>query len=236
MTEENKQPLEEAPETEEALREVSERMREADARADALAQKLEALRMPPESTEEAQRLAERLNAAKERLEETRQEANRTATELQGMSGAAQDWPRAAAEMASRMGKAVTGAVKSSAAALTHLKKRVSSLGREKGFERAGRSAEQLGRRLKSLVAGAVFFNVISRGLTELTQQIGKYLNANQEFSNALSGIRDNLLTAFQPVYEAIIPALTALMEALESVTAKFAVFMATIFGTTAEKA
>ena len=225
-----------SPETEEAIREVSERMREADARADGLARKLEALRMPPESTEEAQRLAERLNAAKDHLEETRQAANRTATELQGMSGAAQDWPRAVAEMASRMGKAVTGAVKSSAAALTHLKKRVSSLGREKGFERAGRSAEQFGRRLKSLVAGAVFFNVISRGLTELTQQIGKYLNANQEFSNALSGIRDNLLTAFQPVYEAIIPALTALMEALESVTAKFAVFMATIFGTTAEKA
>ena len=49
-------------------------------------------------------------------------------------------------------------------------------------------------------------------------------------------IQSNLLTAFQPVYESVLPALNAMMEAIENVTARFAAFMAAVFGTTAAKA
>lgn len=70
----------------------------------------------------------------------------------------------------------------------------------------------------------------------MTNQLGKYLTANKDFSDALNGLKSNLMTAFQPIYETVMPALTALMQALESASAKFAAFVATIFGTTASQA
>lgn len=130
----------------------------------------------------------------------------------------------------------TRTVNAASGSARKLGRQIQSIGKNRGFDKAAKGAQRLGDRLKGIVAGALVFNVISRGLTTLTDQIGKYLTANKDFSDALSGIKSNLLTAFQPVYEAVIPALTSLMQALERVTAQFAAFMATIFGTTAKQA
>ncbi len=130
----------------------------------------------------------------------------------------------------------TRTVNAASGSARKLGRQIQSIGKNRGFDKAAKGAQRLGDRLKGIVAGALVFNVISRGLTALTDQIGKYLTANKDFSDALSGIKSNLLTAFQPVYEAVIPALTSLMQALERVTAQFAAFMATIFGTTAKQA
>ncbi len=170
-----------------------------------------------------------------------QEINRELKNYQGNLDAVSDvepqsWPDKLREAVSRMAAVIREKVSSSGSAIGTLKKRIAGLVRERGFDKVGKSAERFGRRLKSIVAGALFFNIISRGLTALTQQIGKYLTANRDFSAALSGIKSNLLTAFQPVYEAVLPALTAMMQAVESATARLAAFMASIFGTTASKA
>ena len=101
---------------------------------------------------------------------------------------------------------------------------------------ASRSMQKFGRRLKSIVLGALVFNVISKALRKLTQQMGQYLTANDDFAKALSGIKSNLLTAFQPIYEAVLPALTAMLEKVEQLTAQMAQFVASIFGTTAKQA
>lgn len=130
----------------------------------------------------------------------------------------------------------TKSMDSANAAAKKLWGRIKNIGKNRGFDKASKSANKFGDRLKSIVAGALFFNIISKGLSALTKQFGAYLTANKDFSSALSGIKSNLLTAFQPVYDAVLPALTKLMDALEYVTAKFAAFMATIFGISASKA
>lgn len=145
---------------------------------------------------------------------------------------ASKWERISSTLKSGFSRTVQAA----SSATKGLGDRVKALGRNKGFDKAGKAAGRFASRLKSLVAGALFFNVISRGLSALSKQIGKYLTANREFSTALGSIKSNLLTAFQPIYDKIIPALNALMAALQRATAQAAVFIARIFGTTADKA
>lgn len=145
---------------------------------------------------------------------------------------ASGWSR----LAQTLKNGITSRLNAASAASGKLNDRIKALGRNKGFDKAGKSAQRLGKRLKSLVAGALFFNVISRGLTALSKQIGAYLTANRDFSTALGSVKSNLLTAFQPIYDRIIPALNTLMSALKQATAQMAVFTARIFGTTAQKA
>lgn len=229
-----------APERQARMDELAQQMAQADAKADALNRKLEQLRINPGASEDAKRLEESLRTAEKRLVELQTAAGNTKSQIsdlaaQSTSGFAKAGGRLRG-VAQTIKGGVTHAAQTAGKAVVWLKDRVTSLGRNKGFDKAGKSAQRFANRLKSIVAGALFFNIISRGLTALTQQIGKYLTANQRFSNALSGIKSNLLTAFQPIYDAVLPALNAMMESLERVTAQFAAFIATIFGTTAQQA
>lgn len=136
----------------------------------------------------------------------------------------------------RLSRSIINGSRKSGSAVNGLKKNVSKLGREKGFSKAGNMAERLFNRIKRLVISAFFFRIIARQLRKLVQGLGKYMTANQEFTRALSGMKSNLLTAFQPIYDKIMPALASMMEGLEGVTAKLAAFIAVISGTTASKA
>ncbi len=170
-----------------------------------------------------------------RIKEINDELKNYQSNLENVNNT-QSWADKLREAVSRMGAVIKEKMASSVSAIGALRKKISGLGREKGFDKAGNAATRLLNRLKKLVAGAFFFRIIGRQLRALVSQIGKYLTANRDFSNALSGLKSNLLTAFQPVYEAVIPALTAMMEAMEAAAAKFASFMASVFGTTASKA
>ena len=117
------------------------------------------------------------------------------------------------------------------------------VGRSRGLDKAGKSAARLsdrlknvGKRILSLAASALIFNSISSALTNLTNKMGAYLLANKQFLSSLSTLKGNLLTAFQPIYEAVMPALNKLMETLREASAVAAKFMAQLFGTTAEQA
>ena len=171
-----------------------------------------------------------------RIREIKGELNAYSSSLGQADTKSESWMSRLGKSAKRMGAATVSAAKKAGSAVGGLMKRITNLGRNKGFEKAGRSASHFASRLKEIVKGALFFNIISRALTGLTNQLGKYLSVNKNFSAALDGIKSNLLTAFQPIYEAAMPALTKLMEALESASAKLASFTAMIFGTTASQA
>lgn len=55
---------------------------------------------------------------------------------------------------------------------------------------------------------------------------------SKEFSAALEGVKSNLRTAFAPILDAVLPALTALMQGLANATRAVAAFIASIFGQT----
>jgi phage-related protein len=123
-------------------------------------------------------------------------------------------------------------------AVDKLKAKFSSFGKSsaKSMKKAGNGIRSFGIRLKSIVAGALFFNLISKALTALTNRLGSALLANKTFAKSFGQVKSNLLTAFQPIYEAILPWLNKLMQALAQVTAQMAQFTASVFGTTAQKA
>ena len=58
------------------------------------------------------------------------------------------------------------------------------------------------------------------------------LNTNAQFVNSLNQIKTNLMVAFMPIYQAILPAINALMSALATVTQYIASFISALFGKT----
>lgn len=150
--------------------------------------------------------------------------------------APQNWVSRLGGAVSWLGSVIKKSMASSSSSVRSLHKRVSALGREKGFDKLGNAAAYMLRRIKNLIAGAFFYRIIGRQLRALVSGIGDYLVANERFADALSSLKSNFLTAFQPVYEAVMPALSAMMEAMSAATARFAAFMATVYGTTASQA
>ena len=92
--------------------------------------------------------------------------------------------------------------------------------------------KQLGNTIKS----ALVFSVIYQGLSLIRQQVGAYLSVNTEFTTALRRLQGALLTAFQPIYEVVVPALTTLINILTRAAATVTQFFASLFGTTAKQA
>ncbi|MCM1308040.1 MAG: hypothetical protein NC223_05515 [Butyrivibrio sp.] len=95
---------------------------------------------------------------------------------------------------------------------------------------AGKGMKQFASRLKSIAAGAFVFNVISAGLTGLRKQMSAMLKTNTSITKSFATVKGNLLTAFQPIYEAVLPALQALANILVRVTGYIASFTNMLFG------
>lgn len=96
----------------------------------------------------------------------------------------------------------------------------------------GSTFKWLGRTIKQ----ALVFSVIYKGLSVLREQVGSYIAVNAEFSDSLQRLKGVLLTAFQPIYDAVVPALTVLLNVLSRVIAAVSQFTAVLFGKTAKQA
>lgn len=69
----------------------------------------------------------------------------------------------------------------------------------------------------------------------MTDYFGSALAANDDFSEALSELKGALLTAFQPIYNAVAPALTYLVELATMAVEAIALLFSTLTGTTLEE-
>lgn len=92
------------------------------------------------------------------------------------------------------------------------------------------------KRLGSMIKRVFVFSVISSGLQYLRTRVSLYLQTNSELMSALSQVKDAFLTAFQPIYDAVVPALVTLLNFLTSVISAIAQFTAMLFGSTAKQA
>lgn len=92
------------------------------------------------------------------------------------------------------------------------------------------------KRLGQMVRRVFVFSVITSGLRAIRSQITAFLNINTELTTALRRLQGALLTAFQPIYEVVVPALTTLINVLTHAVATVTQFFASLFGTTAKRA
>lgn len=92
------------------------------------------------------------------------------------------------------------------------------------------STRHFGSRLREIVSGALVFNLISAGVRNVTQYFGSALKSSSEFNAAIAQLKGTLLTAFQPIYEAVAPAIIYLIRLLTVAAQVAGQFFAAISG------
>ena len=88
---------------------------------------------------------------------------------------------------------------------------------ERQRQAALRPVQRFGSRFREILSGALIFNALSAGLRAMTQYFGAALKSNQQFTASFAKLKGALLTAFQPIYEVVVPALLTLMNILTRV-------------------
>ena len=110
-----------------------------------------------------------------------------------------------------------------------------TIGQMNVFSRISGKLGGVFKQLGSTIKSALVFSVIYQGISMVKQQLGSYLMANAEFTAALGRLKGVLLTAFQPIYDVVVPALVTLMNVLSSVIAAISRFTSALFGRTAKQ-
>ncbi len=86
--------------------------------------------------------------------------------------------------------------------------------------------------MKYLLPSLIVYQLIGAAISGLAKGFVAALSTNEQFSNSLNQIKVNLLTAFYPIYTAVLPAINAMMSALATLTGQLAAFISELFGTT----
>lgn len=105
-----------------------------------------------------------------------------------------------------------------------------------GTNRMTGSTNAFGQSMKYLLPSLVVYQLLGGAITKMASGMMSALKTNDQFSSSLNQIKVNLLTAFYPIYTAILPALNALMSTVAQLTGQLASFIAMLFGTTYEAA
>lgn len=107
----------------------------------------------------------------------------------------------------------------------------------KATKKIGKAAKEsqkhvggLERRLVGLARRVLVFSVITRALRSFREYLGKALKTSKEFTAAWNNLRGALLTAFQPIWETILPWLTKFINVLAKVITWVAAFFAWLTG------
>ncbi|WP_270286990.1 transglycosylase SLT domain-containing protein [Enterococcus casseliflavus] len=105
-----------------------------------------------------------------------------------------------------------------------------------GTNRMTGSTNAFGQSMKYLLPSLVVYQLLGGAITKMASGMMSALKTNDQFSSSLNQIKVNLMTAFYPIYTAILPALNALMSTVAQLTGQLASFIAMLFGTTYDAA
>ena len=103
------------------------------------------------------------------------------------------------------------------------------------YDKAHQSSEKFGKRLLEIGKSALIFNVVSSLLRGVVNYMGKVLKSNTEYTAQLAKLKGALLTAFQPIYEFVLPGVVAVLRVLTAVASVIANVISGLFGKTAKE-
>lgn len=178
---------------------------------------INAIKMNPASSEEAQKVKRDLEAAERTLARMRDESARTGETLRRTVVTQADDAAKKLETLSQRAKKARDSVQSMGKA-------------SKGLGILSGKLGDILNRLKNIAISALVMSAAYKGFRALADYLSGAVKANREFSASLAQVKGNLLTAFQPIYNAIMPALNALMSAVARATAYIAAFVNMLFG------
>lgn len=94
----------------------------------------------------------------------------------------------------------------------------------------GKKLDKFKNKISRLVGSAMVFSLLRNQLTSLRNNFITLLKTDDQFSSSLNQVKANLMTAFVPIYNACLPAINSLMNALSKVTGTIAMFTASLLG------
>ncbi|MCG0630935.1 putative minor tail protein [Lactiplantibacillus plantarum] len=115
----------------------------------------------------------------------------------------------------------------------------SSSSMNKASSSARRTSGALGgiaQQLRYLPSQLIVFGLLYQGLTQLATGMMTAFKTNAQFASSLNQIKVNLLTAFYPIYNFVLPAVNALMSSLSKATSWLAQFTSALTGMSYSKA
>lgn len=171
-----------------------------------LKQSLSELKANPQASMEIQNLKAKIDLAQKSLENSKAEANELAKNIQ------------------KSGKTQFKGFGINTASLSE------------GFENIGNKVDRFKKRMTRLISTAMIFRLLRNSLTSLSNGFISLLKSNDTFSSSLNQIKANLMTAFAPIYNYVLPAINTLMNALSRITGTIAAFVSGVFGQTASQA
>lgn len=99
-----------------------------------------------------------------------------------------------------------------------------------GIDNIGTKIDSFKKRMTRLIGTAMVFSFLRNQLTNLRNGFLNLLKTNDNYANSLNSIKANLMTAFVPIYNACLPAINSLMNALSKLTGTIAIFISGLFG------
>lgn len=178
-----------------------------------------------------------MQQAEERVASLSQQFKVEGQVLQEMIDKANETPQAFKRIsgsAAQAGSALKAVGKGASAAMKGLWNIYSAASRAlKAMNPIPKVAAKLGSAFRSLwhkIKTAFIFSVVNSWFHNFRNQVASYLQTNSELQAALSGFKGAALTAFQPIYEAMIPALILLVNWLTAAISALARFFAMLGG------
>lgn len=222
--------------------------------ANGLYAKVKQIRLTPAATPEAQALGQKLREAYKNAADLQKELNSangdaavagvgksTSLKAKALDGLAAAGNGVKTVMGGIGGAAAKGlgllaqGVKTGASALGNF------LGKQAnktlaGVKNLGSGIGRLAKRITSLAASALVFNVLSQGFMSVQKGITGMVESDNQLKASLAGVQGNLLTAFAPLWQTVLPMVRAVTAALASLAGMIAQVMAALFGTTTSAA
>lgn len=100
-------------------------------------------------------------------------------------------------------------------------------------EDVAKSSDKMGKalsKLQKMVASILIWQIAQKAIRGFVDYLSRAMLSNEEFKESLETIKGNLLTAFQPLMELVVPAVTKLAEWLAIATTYLAAFIAGLSG------
>ena len=104
------------------------------------------------------------------------------------------------------------------------------------FQKSQKSADRFGKRLKSLIASALFFSVVTKAFTALRNEFGKLITETGTKTAALvSQLKNNLTVLGRTLYESAKPYIEWVLEKLVHITQLLTIAIAKALGKNVEE-
>lgn len=103
---------------------------------------------------------------------------------------------------------------------------------KKASNAASNFGNTMNRVSRMIARNLIVYGLIIKGLKGMISYMWSAFKTNQQFAHSLNVIKTNLMTAFQPIYNFVLPALNTLMQAVATVTTYIAAAISALFGKT----